>query len=90
MDPNRARVYQPGYQALRDAQDKRLELAGLPVKKKEDYRQVITNYVTEKIRLGDIQDRTDIINTLKNADLEITRQGEDYITVTSDKINQKI
>ena len=89
-DPNRARVYQPGYQALRDAQDRRLELAGLPVKKKEDYRKVITNYVTEKIRLGDIQDRTDIINTLKNADIEITRQGEDYITVTSDKINQKI
>ena len=89
-DPNRARVYQPGYQALRDAQDRRLELAGLPVKKKEDYRKVITNYVTEKIRLGDIQDRTDIINTLKNADIEITRQGEDYITVTSDKIQQKI
>ena len=41
-DPTRARTYQPGYQALRDAQDKRLELAGLPVKKKEDYRKVIT------------------------------------------------
>jgi len=89
-DPTRARTYQPGYQALRDAQDKRLELAGLPTKKKEDYRKIITNYITEKIRLGNITNRTDIINTLKNADIEVTRIGTNYITITNDKINQKI
>lgn len=89
-DPTRARTYQPGYQALRDAQDKRLELAGLPVKKKEDYRKIITNYITENIRLGNITNRTDIINTLKNADIEVTRIGTNYITITNDKINQKI
>ncbi len=89
-DPTRARTYQPGYQALRDAQDKRLELAGLPVKKKEDYRKIITNYITENIRLGNITNRTDIIKTLKNADIEVTRIGANYITITNDKINQKI
>ncbi len=89
-DPTRARTYQPGYQALRDAQDKRLELAGLPTKKKEDYRKVITNYITEKIRLGDIQDRNDVINTLNNADIKVTRIGTNYITITNDQIGQKI
>lgn len=89
-DPTRARTYQPGYQALRDAQDKRLELAGLPTKKKEDYRKIITNYITEKIRLGDIQDRSDVINTLNNADIKVTRIGTNYITITNDQIGQKI
>ncbi len=89
-DPTRARTYQPGYQALRDAQDQRLELAGLPAKKKEDYRKIITNYITENIRLGNITNRTDIIKTLKNADIEVTRIGTNYITITNDKINQKI
>ncbi len=89
-DPNRARVYQPGYQALRDAQDQRLELAGRTVKKKEDYRKVITDYVTENIRLGKIKNRDDIINTLQKADLEITRTGSNYLTVTSNQIGQRI
>ena len=89
-DPARARTYQPGYQALRDAQDKRLELAGQAVKKKEDYRKVITNYVTENIRLGKIKNRDDIINTLQKADLEITRTGNNYLTVTSNQIGQRI
>ena len=90
-DPNRARIYQPGYQALRDAQDKRLELAGLPTtKKREDYRKIITNYITQQIELGNIQDRDDIINHLDNADIKITRRGKDYITVTNDQIGQKI
>ena len=81
-DPTRARTYQPGYQALRDAQDQRLELAGLPAKKKEDYRKIITNYITENIRLGNITNRTDIIKTLKNADIEVTRIGTNYIPIS--------
>ncbi len=89
-DPARARTYQPGYQALRDAQDKRLELAGFSVKKKEDYRKVITDYITDNIRLGKIKNRDDIINTLQKADLEITRTGSNYLTVTSNQIDQRI
>lgn len=90
-DPARARIYQPGYVALRDAQDKRLELAGLPTTtKKEDYRKIITNYITQQIELGNIQTRDDIIDRLENADIKITRQGKDYITVTNADIKQKI
>lgn len=90
-DPARARIYQPGYQALRDAQDKRLELAGLPTTtKREDYRKLITNYITQQIELGNIQNRNDIITHLENADIEVTRQGEEYITVTNQEIGKKI
>ena len=90
-DPARARIYQPGYQALRDAQDKRLELAGLPTTtKREDYRKIITNYITQQIGLGNIQTRDDIINQLENADIKVTRQGKDYITVTNIEIGSKI
>ena len=90
-DPKRARTYQPGYQALRDAQDKRLELAGLPTTaKKEDYRKTITNYLIAHIKLGTIQCRDDIIKTLYDADIKITRQGEEYITVTNQQIGTKI
>ena len=90
-DPTRARIYQPGYQALRDAQDQRLELAGLPITTtKEDYRKTITNYITAHIKLGNIKNREDIINHLENADIKITRQGKDYITVTSNADIKKI
>ena len=89
-DPTRARTYHPGYQALRDAQDKRLELAGIPVKKKENYRKLITDYITDNIRLGKIKNRDDIINTLQKADLTITRTGSNYLTVTSNDIGQRI
>ena len=90
-DPARARIYQPGYVALRDAQDKRLELAGgETTTKREDYRKIITNYITQQIQLGNIQCRDDIIDHLENADIEVTRQGEDYITVTNQEIGKKI
>jgi 5S rRNA maturation endonuclease (ribonuclease M5) len=89
-DPTRARTYHPGYQALRDAQESRLELAGETVKKKEDYRKVITNYITENIRLGTINNRDDIIFTLQKAGLEITRTGSNYLTVKSEQIGQRI
>ena len=90
-DPARARSYQPGYQALRDAQDKRLQLAGLPTgKKKTDYRKLINNYITQQIELGNISNREDIIAHLEDADIKVTRQGKDYITITNDEIGQKL
>lgn len=87
-DPQRARSYHPGYQALIDAQDNRLELAGISTQTKQDYRKVITNYVGENIRLGLIKDRNDVINTLKQTGLEITREGENYLTVFNENIGR--
>ncbi|MGH2412688.1 MAG: relaxase/mobilization nuclease domain-containing protein, partial [Microcystaceae cyanobacterium] len=87
-DPQRARSYHPGYQALIDAQDNRLELAGISTQSREDSRKVITNYVGENIRLGRVKDRNDVVDTLKQAGFEVTREGENYLTVKSENIGR--
>jgi hypothetical protein len=89
-DPQRARTYHPGYQALINAAEMRLELAGKSTQTREDYRQVITNYVTENIRLGRVKDRMDAIALLERSGFQITRAGEDYITVFNEPIGKKL
>jgi hypothetical protein len=89
-DPQRARAYHPGYQALVDASDRRLELAEKSTQTREDYRQIITNYVTQNIRLGRVKDRTHAIALLERSGFQITRAGEDYITVFNEQIGKKL
>ncbi|PSB00914.1 toprim domain-containing protein [Merismopedia glauca] len=89
-DPNRARTYHPGYHALIDAQNLRLSESGQPIQTREDYRKVITNYLGENIKLGHINNREDIIQTLKQTGFEITRTGQDYLTVYREDIGQKV
>jgi hypothetical protein len=89
-DPQRARTYYPGYQALIDAQNHRLELNGQKPLKRDDARKMITNYLTGYIENGQIQNRNEILTTLENSGFTITRQGDNYITVTHDDLNQRI
>ena len=89
-DPERSRTYHPGHQALINAQNHRLELAGQTSMSRDDARKVITNYLTAYIEDGQIQNRNDIITTLEDAAFTITRQGEDYITVTHNDLNKRI
>ena len=89
-DPQRARTYHPGYDALVNAQNYRLELAGKSIQTREDTRKVITNYLTENIRLGRIKDRLDAISVLERSGFEITRAGENYLTIYSDKIGKRL
>lgn len=89
-DPQRARAYHPGYQALVDASARRLEIAEKSTHTREDYRQIITNYVTENIRLGRVKNRTHAIALLEKSGFQITRAGEDYITVFNEQIGQKL
>jgi 5S rRNA maturation endonuclease (ribonuclease M5) len=89
-DPNRARLYQPGYHAYVDAQNQRLEQAGLATISRDNYRKVIHNYIEENIKLGRIQNREDIIKTLQAADFQITRTGDDYLTVYKESLNKRI
>ncbi len=89
-DPERSRTYHPGHQALINAQNHRLELAGQTSMSRDDARKVITNYLTAYIEDGQIQNRNDIITTLEDAAFTITREGEDYITVTHDDLNKRI
>ncbi|MEL4897948.1 relaxase/mobilization nuclease domain-containing protein [Crocosphaera sp. Alani8] len=85
-DPQRARTYYPGYQALIDAQNHRLELNGQKPLKRDDARKMITNYLTGYIENGQIQNRNEILTTLENSGFTITRQGDNYITVSHDDL----
>ena len=82
----RARTYYPGYQALIDAQNHRLELNGQKPLKRDDARKMITNYLTGYIENGQIQNRNEILTTLENSGFTITRQGDNYITVSHDDL----
>ena len=76
-EPTRKRIYEPGYMALINADR---EAKGLePIK---DTRQLLTEYVLERVAAGLITGRHDIIALFKDElNLEITRAGKDYITV---------
>ena len=76
-EPTRKRIYEPGYMALINADR---EAKGLePIK---DTRQLLTEYVLERVTAGLVSDRHDIIALFQSElGLEITRAGSDYITV---------
>ncbi|MDJ0718607.1 MAG: toprim domain-containing protein [Prochloraceae cyanobacterium] len=75
-DPERSRTRQPGHEALIEAENKRLNLA-----EREPAKKIITDYLERKIERGLIQNREDIVDSLKEIGLEIPRAGKDYITV---------
>lgn len=75
-DLARARLCQPGHVALQQAENLR---AGLP--RIDDPKKAITEYLTSRIEAGMIGSREDIIDSLKELDLEITREGTDYVSV---------
>ena len=74
-DPARARADQPGHRALIDAAKLR---AGLAVE--ADPRKLIRDYLVQRIEHGVVQNRADVVAALKEADLEVPRQGRDYVT----------
>ena len=75
-DPERARDYEPGHQARIDADLRRSGLAP-----GEDPRRAITDYLRQRIQAGTVQDRETLVSALREANLEVTRQGKHYITV---------
>ena len=74
-DPARARADQPGHRAYIDAAKLR---AGLEVE--ADPREVIRDYLMQRVEHGVVRDRADVVAALKEADLEVPRQGKDYVT----------
>jgi hypothetical protein len=87
-DPARARMVQPGFHAYVDAAKLR---AGLQVE--PDPRQLVTDYLTQRVRSGEIENRDDVLTALHEAGLETPRAGKNYITVldpeTGDKFRLK-
>ena len=74
-DPARARAQQPGHRALIDAANLR---AGLEVE--ADPRELIRDYLMQRVEHGYIHSRADVVAALKDAGLDVPRQGEHYVT----------
>ena len=74
-DPERARVQQPGHRAYIEASRLR---AGL---EHEDVRELLRDYLEQRVEHGVVQCRADVVATLEAAGLEVPRQGKSYVTV---------
>ena len=83
-DLSRKRIYEPGYQALIDAEKQRAGITAAPDPKKQ-----LTEYITQRIEAGLITNRDHIISSFTELGLEIPRQGKNYITVLNPEDNQR-
>lgn len=74
-DPARARLLQPGHQALIDAAALRMRL-----QTPTDAKRQITDWLASRIKSGQVVDRSGVLHSLAEIG-EITRAGKDYISV---------
>ena len=74
-DPARARVEQPGHRAYIDATRLR---AGLRLESSP--RDLIRDYLLQRVEHGTVRNRHEVVDALREAGLEVPRQGMDYIT----------
>ncbi|MDE2751343.1 MAG: relaxase/mobilization nuclease domain-containing protein, partial [Gemmatimonadota bacterium] len=74
-DPARARVQQPGHRAYIEAAQLRtgLRLEASP-------RDLIRDYLLQRVEHGMVSNRRDVVAALREAGLEVPRQGKDYLT----------
>ena len=74
-DPARARTQQPGHRAYIEAANLR---AGL--EHEADPRELIRDYLVQRVEHGVVQSRADVVAALEDAGLEVPRQGKGYVT----------
>ncbi|MDE2763403.1 MAG: relaxase/mobilization nuclease domain-containing protein, partial [Gemmatimonadota bacterium] len=74
-DPARARVEQPGHRAYIEATRLR---AGLRLEASP--RDLIRDYLLQRVEHGIVRNRADVVSALREAGLEVPRQGEHYLT----------
>ena len=75
-DPARARAQQPGHRAYIEAAMLRTGL-----EHEADPRELIRDYLTQRVEHGAVQSRADVVAALEEARLEVPRQGKSYLTV---------
>ena len=75
-DPARARAQQPGHRAYIEAATVRTGL-----EHEADPRELIRNYLTQRVEHGAVRSRADVIAALEDAGLEVRRQDTSYVTV---------
>ena len=74
-DPARARVEQPGHRAYIEAARLR---AGLRLEASP--RDLIRDYLFQRVEHGMVRNRADVVSALRDAGLEVPRQGKEYLT----------
>ena len=74
-DPARARAQQPGHRAYLEAA---LLRAGL--EQEADPRELIRDYLEQRVEHGAVPSRADVVSALEEAGLEVPRQGKSYMT----------
>ena len=74
-DPARARAQQPGHRAYIEAATLRTGL-----EHEADPRELIRDYLTQRVEHGAVRNRADVIAALEDAGLEVPRQGKSYVT----------
>ena len=70
-----APAHQPGHRALIDAANLRAYLAV-----EADPRELIRGYLLQRVEHGFVRTRADVVAALKEAGLELPRQGKSYLT----------
>ena len=75
-DPARARAQQSGHRAYIEAATLRTGL-----EHEADPRELIRDYLTQRVEHGAVQSRADVVAALEEARLEVPRQGKSYVTV---------
>ncbi|MBL1140408.1 MAG: relaxase/mobilization nuclease domain-containing protein [Proteobacteria bacterium] len=75
-DIERTRPYQPTHHALINAATLRQG-----IKVEPDTGEFITEYLLEQLDLGLVYDRNTLIQSLKEAGIEVTRQGKNFISI---------
>jgi 5S rRNA maturation endonuclease (ribonuclease M5) len=76
-EPERARLVRQDDHTLKT--DAARLKADLP--KADDPKRLITEYLVTCIESGKVRSRVDIVDALRDAEIEITRQGKDYLSV---------
>ena len=83
-DPARARTQQPGHRAYIEAAN-----LGAGLEQEADPRDVIRDYMVQRVEHGVVRSRADVVSTLEEAGLEVPRQGRDYVTVRDPETGQR-
>ena len=83
-DPARARVQQPGHRAYIEAARLR---AGLRLEASP--RDLIRDYLLQRVEHGTVRNRHEVVAALREAGLEVPRQGMDYLTARDPDSGQR-
>ena len=83
-DPARARDQQPGHRAYLDAAALRTGIA-----REDDPRALIQHYIQQGVELGKVQDRAGVVAALQQLELDVPRQGKNYVTAHDPKSGKR-